>query len=67
MFSNFSKAGVGIAIVSVLKVIFPWFGIEVPDESILQVVESVGVVIGFILMVYGQLDRKDLKMGLLRK
>ena len=67
MFKNLSKAGLGIALIAVLKVIFPFFGIEVPEESLVQAVEAVGVVLGFILMVYGQLDRKDLTMGIYRK
>lgn len=67
IFNSVSKAGIGIAIISVLKVIFPLFGIDVPEESWASVAEAIGTIIGFVLMIYGQLDRKDLVAGVVRR
>lgn len=67
MFSNLSKAGLGVTIVTVLNFVFPMIGVEVPEGSTAAFIESMGNVLGFILLVYGQIDRKDLNMGLFRK
>lgn len=67
MFVTLSKAGIGATIVTVLEFIFPLLGIDVPTGSIAGVVEATATVVGFVLLVWGQLDRTDLKFGLFRK
>ena len=67
IFNSVSKAGVGMAIISVLQVIFPLFGIDIPEESWAGLAEAMATIIGFVLMIYGQLDRKDLVAGVLRR
>lgn len=67
MFKTISKAGLGAFIVTILNFIFPLIGVEVPEGSTIAFVESATNVIGFIFLVYGQIDRKDLVGGFLRK
>lgn len=67
MFKTISKAGLGAFIVTTLNFIFPLIGVEVPEGSTIAFVESATNVIGFIFLVYGQIDRKDLVGGFLRK
>ena len=60
-------AGSGASIVVVLKVLLPLFGIDIPDETVGELVEAGFVLIGTILLVVGQLRRKDLVGGIVRK
>lgn len=62
-----SKAGVGALLVTVLVLILPMLGIEAKEDGIMEVVDAIGTVAGFVLLVWGQVDRKDLNMGLFRK
>lgn len=62
-----SKTGVGLVIYTILKFILPALGFEADEDSIMGVVDAVGVVIAFGLMLYGQWDRKDLQYGIFRK
>lgn len=67
MFSTLSRAGLGAAVVTILNVVFPLLGVEVPEGSVAATAEAVGQVIGFVLLVWGQLGRKDLDYGVVRK
>lgn len=67
MFTTLSKAGTGASIVVILNALFPLMGIEVPEGSLESTLEAGLNVFGFILLIWGQLARKDLKLGLLRK
>lgn len=67
MFTQLSKAGLGVTIVTVLQFLFPLFGIDVPEGSITGAVEAFATLAGFVLMVWGQIDRKDLRLGLFRR
>lgn len=67
MFEKYSMTGSGAAIVVVLKVLLPLFGIEVPEDMIIAFWEAVLTIVGTIMLVYGQLRRKDLVGGIIRK
>lgn len=66
-FTSISMAGTGGAIVVILNAIFPLFGIEVPEGSVEAALEGFLNVVGFILLIVGQVRRKDLSIGLIRK
>jgi len=61
-----SKAGIG-AIVTVIVVVLNYFGVVLPEGSDQSLVEAIMTVGGLIFLVWGQLERKDLKFGLIRK
>jgi len=65
MLYKISKAGSGVAFF-IMSVLFA-FGFEVPDELVENAVAGVIAILSLILMVWGQIDRKDLKWGLFRK
>ena len=60
-------AGTGVAIVTILEVLFPIFGIELPEGSIEAGVFGFGAGIGWLLLIWGQVRRRDLKFGIFRK
>lgn len=60
-------AGTGGAIVVLLKVILPFFGIDIPEDTIAATVAAVLTLIGTGLLVYGQVRRPDLVGGILRR
>ena len=67
MFTTLSKTGLGAMIVLIINAVFPLVGIEVPEGSVESTIEAVLNVVGFVLLVWGQLSRKDLVAGLVRK
>jgi hypothetical protein len=67
MFNTLSKTGTGAAIVVIINALFPLLGIDVPEGSVQATLESILNVVGFILLIWGQVARKDLKLGLVRK
>ena len=62
----FSKAGIG-ALITIVFVGLKFLGVEVPEGTEIKLVEAVGTIIGVVLLVWGQLDRADLKMGIIRR
>lgn len=58
--------GTGV-IVSILAFALPFFGVTVEESQIAEFVKNAAEVIGFVLIVIGQLRRPDLKMGVIRK
>ena len=66
MFSNTSMAGTGVAITLIMLAI-KLLGLDIDEGQVTEVVTSGGQVVGFVLLVIGQVKRKDLKFGLLRK
>lgn len=62
-----STTAIGIAIVTVLQVILPLFGLQVPEGSLTQSVQGVITLIGLVVAIVGQIKRKDMKYGLIRK
>jgi len=67
MFENYSMTGSGAAIVVVLKVILPMFGIDIPEEGIVAFVGAAVTIIGTILLVIGQVRRPELIGGIIRR
>lgn len=61
-----SKIGIG-ALILLLQEALQWFGFEIPNGTIETVVNAVLAIAGFALLLIGQLGRKDLKWGLIRK
>lgn len=59
-------AGVG-SIVSVIELALKMLGIEAPEGSVLGAVNGIVAAGGLVLLVWGQLRRKDLFAGLVRK
>jgi len=66
-FENYSKTGVGLVIVTVIELIIPLTGIKVPEGTAAGVVNTIAAFVGYVLLFYGQWDRKDLANGLKRK
>lgn len=64
--STVSLTGVG-AIITILNTILPLVGIDLPDGALEGVVDAVVTLVGFGLLIYGQLRRKDLEYGIFRK
>ena len=64
--SKISMTGSG-AIIVVIEALLRVFGIEVPEGSTLAAINASLEVLGYVLMVWGQVRRPDLKMGLVRK
>ena len=67
MLNTVSMTGVGGAIVVVLQVLFPAVGIDLPEGGVVALVEAGVVLVGTAMLIYGQLRRKDLTAGILRK
>jgi hypothetical protein len=67
MFDTLSKAGLGVVIITILNLIFPLVGIDVPEGSTGAFVENIGNALGFVLLVWGQVARKDLIGGVVRR
>lgn len=64
--SPVSVTGIG-AIIVVIEYLFGLFGVEFPEGSVEAGVQGGIAFVGLVLVVIGQLRRKDLKAGLLRK
>lgn len=66
MFNSVSMAGVG-GLITVAIAVLKLFGVELPENAGGQITEAVSTIIGLGLLVWGQLRRTDLKMGIVRK
>lgn len=58
--------GSGMIVVAI-SFILSHFGIQLGDDQVTAFVNGAVQVVGVIMAVYGQLRRKDLHMGLIRK
>ena len=58
--------GVGL-VVYVATLLLSWFGVVADTTEVTDFANSLVNVLGFVLMVVGQMRRKDLKWGFLRK
>lgn len=67
MFEKISMTGTGASIVLLLQVFFPLFGIEFSPVEIESLVAAGFTLVGSVLLIVGQLRRKDLFLGLFRK
>lgn len=63
---RYSLTGVGI-VVSVLVFILNYFGFTFEQGSVAQFVENIVQAGGFLMVLYGQYRRGDLKYGLVRR
>jgi uncharacterized membrane protein YfcA len=61
-----SITGIG-GIITVVFAVLRLFGVDLPDDTAQKAAEAIATIIGIVLLVYGQLRRPDLKMGLIRK
>ncbi len=61
-----SKIGTG-AIILLIEQVLRLLGFEFPEGSVESVANAIAVVIGFALIIFGQLGRKDLVAGIVRK
>lgn len=61
-----SKAGVG-AVVILVESLLRFIGVDFPEGSVSEAINGLVVFGGLVLLVVGQLQRKDLKYGLFRK
>jgi len=66
MFNNFSMTGVG-AIITVTEGLLKMFGVEIPDGSVSAGVNGLVSFVGLVFLVWGQVRRKDLNLGIIRK
>lgn len=60
-------AGTGGAIVVLLQVILPLFGVELSENEISAFVEAVVTLVGTVMFVVGQVRRPDLIGGIVRR
>ena len=69
MFENISKAGVGAAgVLSFIIVLFGQaIGITILDATAVELAQNIVGIVGTVMMLYGQWDRKDLVGGFFRK
>lgn len=69
MFEKVSMTGTGIVVsLAVLVVSFlEAYGVTVTQNEVVEVINGLAGFVGFILVIWGQVRRKDLKAGLLRK
>jgi len=66
MFTNTSMTGVGLVVVLV-ETLAKLFGFEFPEGSVAEAINGAVSFVGFVLLVVGQLRRKDLRLGLFRR
>lgn len=61
-----SKTAVG-GIITGLFAILQFYGVVLPEGTDASLLEAIWLVGGLVVLVWGQLSRKDLKYGLIRK
>lgn len=66
MFTFISKTGVGMYI-TLIETVLSLFGIQFESGSVENAVNGLVYFVGFILLIWGQLARSDLNVGLVRK
>ncbi len=59
-------AGVG-ALITIAVAVLKLFGVEVPEDAVAKGTEAAITLGGICLLIWGQVRRKDLKYGLIRK
>lgn len=67
MFTSVSMAGTGAIVVVVVELLLKLAGVEVEEGTTLEAVNAVVTAAGYVLLVWGQIRRKDLVAGLLRR
>ena len=66
IFTNYSMTGIGLVIVLV-EMILKFLGVELPEGSVAKIINDLVSGIGGVLVIWGQLRRKDLSLGFWRK
>lgn len=66
MFKTVSMTGSGMLVIA-LATILSWIGVNADSSQIAGWVDSILSVAGLLMLVIGQLKRKDLKFGFWRK
>lgn len=66
MFTKYSMAGVGWLTV-VLSYVLAYLGVNADSSQIAAWADNIIAVVGLIMIIIGQLRRKDLHLGLWRK
>ena len=61
-----SLAGLGI-IVTILVFATKYFNLDIDEGQITEGIQAIAQAVGFIMVIWGQVRRKDLKFGLIRK
>lgn len=61
-----SKTGIG-AVITIVFTVLQLLGVELPDGTLATVTEAITALLGIILLIYSQLTRQDLHLGLFRK
>lgn len=61
-----SLTGTGI-LITLIEYVLRFFGLEFEEGSVAAAVNGLVVFVGFVLVIVGQLRRKDLRFGLVRK
>ena len=67
MFKDYSMAGTGGAVLVLLEVVLPIFGLDLPEDTLVATGAAIMTILGTVLLVIGQLRRPDMKFGLIRK
>ena len=65
-FTNVSMTGTGAAVL-IITIILQLLGVEVVEGSVQEVVVAAVEVVSFAMVIAGQLRRKDLRFGFLRR
>lgn len=63
---SISLAGTGWIVIAIMWLL-NFFGLDADEGSVTATVEAALVVFGFVAALVGQIRRKDLKFGLIRK
>lgn len=66
MFNNVSMTGVG-GIITIVELLAHYFGLELPEGSIAAAVNGIVAFVGVLWLIWGQLRRKDLIGGIVKK
>ena len=66
MFNSVSMTGSGLLTMG-LGLLLHWLGVNVETSQIAGWVDSIINVVGLVMLIIGQLKRKDLTFGLFRK
>lgn len=66
MFKNVSMTGTGL-VITLIQTLLTLFGFEFETDSLAAGINGLVAFFGFIFLIWGQLRRKDLSFGLIRK
>lgn len=66
MFSSVSMTATG-AIIVILEQVAKLIGLDLPENTIGNMVDALVTLVGSVLLIWGQLRRKDLAGGIFRK